>query len=38
MEQELLRLVKLARAGDREAFTRLVLSQERMLSRVAMES
>ena len=28
MEQELLRLVKLARAGDREAFTRLVLSQE----------
>ncbi|HIV47625.1 MAG TPA: sigma-70 family RNA polymerase sigma factor [Candidatus Acutalibacter stercorigallinarum] len=36
MEQELLRLVKLARAGDREAFTRLVLSQEGMLSRVAM--
>ena len=36
MEQELLRLVKLARAGDREAFTQLVLSQERMLSRVAM--
>ena len=36
MEQELLRLVKLARAGDREAFTRLGLSQEGMLSRVAM--
>ena len=36
MEQELLRLVKLARAGDREAFTQLVLSQEGMLSRVAM--
>ena len=36
MDNGELRLVKLARKGDREAFTQLVVSNERMLSRVAM--
>ena len=36
MDNGELRLVKLARKGDREAFTQLVVANERMLSRVAM--
>lgn len=36
MEQETLRLVKLARKGDRKAFTQLILGNEQMLARVAM--
>ena len=36
MDNGELRLVKLARKGDREAFTQLVVTNERMLSRVAM--
>ena len=34
MDNGELRLVKLARKGDREAFTQLVVANERMLSRV----
>ena len=36
MDNGELRLVKRARKGDREAFTQLVVANERMLSRVAM--
>ena len=36
MDQNTARLVKLARKGDQEAFTQLMLAHEQMLSRVAM--
>ena len=36
MDQTILRLVSLARKGDQEAFTQLILAQEQLLSRVAM--
>ena len=36
MDQTIPRLVSLARKGDQEAFTQLILAQEQLLSRVAM--